>query len=228
MAPVDAIRAARSVVGDFVRRYPDEAARAIERLPDVTSGRWLPSVPDAQVVRVLERLTPEVGARTLSRMADDTAGAALAKIEPGRATSLLEWFDQPERERYLQLVDDRTARELRAIAAFPEDSAGRLMDPRVTILREEATAREALARLRSGRHRADGEIFVVDFHTVGSPASRQRRTRPRRRSRSHWVGWRDRAQACWPWRHGPRSWNAWPVRPPPACRWSTSTDDCWA
>jgi magnesium transporter len=162
MAPADATGAARTVIGDFVRRYPDEAARAIERLPDVTSGRWLPSVPTAQMARVLERLSPEAGARMLSLMADDAAGAALSKIEPGRAVSLLEWFDLPERERYLHLIDDRSARELRAIAAYPEDSAGRLMDPRVAILREQATAREALARLRAGRHGGDGEIPVVD------------------------------------------------------------------
>jgi magnesium transporter len=90
------------------------------------------------------------------------AARILTAIEPGRAVSLLDWLEPEPRERYLTLLERGFARELRAIAAYPEDSAGRLMDPRVVALREDATAREALARLRTGGRQADGEVFVVD------------------------------------------------------------------
>jgi magnesium transporter len=162
VASNEASRAAMTLVGDFVRRHPGEVATAIERLPDAASARWLPSIPDAKIAPVLERLTPDIGARALARMPDHVAGRALTAIEPGRAVSLLDWLEPAERERYLSLVEHRTAGELRAIAAYPEDSAGRLMDPRVTAMREEATSREALARLRSRGHQSDGDVYVVD------------------------------------------------------------------
>jgi magnesium transporter len=162
MARVEAARAARLLADVFARRYPHETARAIERLPDAASGRWLRSMSSSPIPRVLEHLTPDIAARALARMAGDAAGRALAAIEPGRAVSLLEWLEPAERERYLHLVDERTARELRAIAAYPDDRAGRLMDPRVPILRDDATAREALGRLRSRGDTADGDIYVVD------------------------------------------------------------------
>jgi magnesium transporter len=162
MAPAEAGRAARTLVGDFARRYPGEAAGAIERLPDAASARWLASVPTPQVAGVLERLTPELGARALARMPDAAAVRTLQVIEPGRAVSLLDWLEPETRERLLTRMDPAAARELRAVAAFPHDSAGRLMDPRVTMLREDARAREALARLRSGGQQGDGDIYVVD------------------------------------------------------------------
>ena len=120
------------------------------------------SLSSRQIADVLERLTPDIGARVLVQMRDGLAGRVLTSIDPARAVSLMYWLDPPARERYLALVDPRTARELQALASYPDDSAGRLMDPRVMTLREDSTAREALARLRSRGQHADGEIYVVD------------------------------------------------------------------
>jgi magnesium transporter len=154
--------AAALLIGDFARRFPGEVAREIETLPDAAAARCLRSLGRSQIAGVLERLTPDVAARVLVRLPDDIAGPVLAAIDAGRAVSLLSWLDSDARDRYLELLDPGTANEIRAIASYPEDSAGRLMSPRVTAVRETATAREALARLRSRGQHADGEIYTVD------------------------------------------------------------------
>lgn len=162
MAVTETRGAATVLVGDFARRYPGEVAREIETLPDAAAARCLRSLGRPQIAGVLERLTPDVAARLLVRLPDTIAGPALAAVDPGRAVSLLDWLDQDARDRYLELLDAGAASELRAIASYPIDSAGRLMDPRVTAVRDNATAREALSRLRSrGRH-ADGDVYTVD------------------------------------------------------------------
>jgi len=115
-----------------------------------------------QIAAVLERLTPDTAARVLLRLPDDVARSVLMAIDPARAVSLLDWLDPSAHERYIGMLDPRTAGEIRALAAYPADSAGRLMDPRVTAVREDATAREALTRLRLGRQPAGGDIYVVD------------------------------------------------------------------
>jgi magnesium transporter len=155
-------RAAAALIGAFARRYPGEVARELERLPDAAAAQCLSSMSGPQVAGVIERLTPDLAARVLVRLPDSLSGIILASIDPGRAVRLMQWLDPPLRDRYLALVDSRTATELRALASYPDDSAGRLMDPRVTALREDAMAREALARLRSGGQHADGDIYVVD------------------------------------------------------------------
>jgi magnesium transporter len=162
MALTEARRAAAVLVADFARRYPGEVARAIERIPDASAARWLPSLPAPHLAAVLERLSPELAARALVRLPDGVASRALTTMEPNRAVTLLEWLEPAARDRYLTLLDPPTARELRAMAAYPEDSAGRLMDPRVTALRDDATAREALARLRTAGQHAEGDVYVVD------------------------------------------------------------------
>ncbi|HXV84374.1 MAG TPA: magnesium transporter, partial [Candidatus Binatia bacterium] len=46
--------------------------------------------------------------------------------------------------------------------AYPPDSAGHMMDPRATTFRPDATAREALGRIRARRQRRIYDIYLVD------------------------------------------------------------------
>ena len=162
MATPEAGRAAAALIADFTRRHPDEAARALERLPQPAIARRLQAVPRAQAAAVLERIAPDIAAGALVRAGDEFAGDVLTAMDPARAVIVLQWLDADSRERYLMLAEPAAARELRELAQYPEDSAGRLMDPRVTALREVATGREALARLRAEGRRSDGELFIVD------------------------------------------------------------------
>jgi magnesium transporter len=154
--------AVTTLINDFARRYPGEVATEIERLPDAAAAHCLRALNRSHAASVLERLTSAGAAGILVQLPDDVARLVLTSMDPGRAVSILLWLDSPARERYLELVDPRTATELRALASYPDDSAGRLMDPRVMALRDDATAREALARLRSGGQHADGDTYVVD------------------------------------------------------------------
>jgi magnesium transporter len=62
----------------------------------------------------------------------------------------------------LQRVGVDVARELRGLLDYAEDSAGRLMDPRISPLRTGMTVAAALERLRQIRRTGLRELFVVD------------------------------------------------------------------
>jgi magnesium transporter len=68
--------------------------------------------------------------------------------------------------RMLKLLEAQVARELRALLRYPEDSAGRLMDPQVSPVREDHTVAEALTRLRALKRRGLREMFVVNADGV--------------------------------------------------------------
>jgi magnesium transporter len=86
----------------------------------------------------------------------------LAEAEPAASVAVLGQWDGEERERRLATLDAQVARELRTLLTYPERSAGRLMDPDVSPLREGLSVGEALARLRAMRRRGLRELFVVD------------------------------------------------------------------
>lgn len=75
---------------------------------------------------------------------------------------VLTQLDDEERERWLIRLSKDVECELRGLLAYPEDSAGRMMDPRVSPLRSGMTVAEAIERLRQIPRQGLRELFVID------------------------------------------------------------------
>jgi magnesium transporter len=152
----------RSLVQDFIRLYPDEAAHLVE-----------PLVPE-EVAALLERQEPALAAELLRRMPGETAADALAQVsdavtvpivaalDPGTAATLLSRLDEERRQRLVALLDPALATELGELMKYPPDVAGGFMDSRVTTFRPHTTAREALTRIRGLRNQRIQDVFLVD------------------------------------------------------------------
>ena len=72
----------------------------------------------------------------------------LRVLPPDDAADLIQEAPVEERERLLDLLDDTTRREVRALLAHAEDDAGGLMNPRFARIRSEMTVGEAIRYLR--------------------------------------------------------------------------------
>jgi magnesium transporter len=160
--PARSPQAAAILTEGFLRLYPDEGAQVLERCPAAEVGRALEGVPAATAAGVFDRLTPDLAAQVLDRLAEARARDLLTALDPARTATLLARFDTEARRRRLSLLDRALAREIEGLIAYPPDSAGRLMDPRVTALRPGTTVAEALDRLRPLRAQRIQEVFLVD------------------------------------------------------------------
>ena len=69
-------------------------------------------------------------------------------LAPDDAVDLIQESPSEERERLLELLDETTRREVRALLAHAEDDAGGLMNPRFARVRPEMTVGEAIRYLR--------------------------------------------------------------------------------
>ncbi|HUG03737.1 MAG TPA: magnesium transporter [Steroidobacteraceae bacterium] len=146
----------------FVLDYPYEAARELEALPASSASELLAALPARAVVRAWEALTRDNARDLLERLPAAHAAHLLTEAEPAVSASVLAQLEPATRQAMLARLDPQVARELAAMLDYPEDSAGRLMDPRLTPLRTGITVGEALARLRASRQRGLREMFVVD------------------------------------------------------------------
>ena len=147
---------------DLVENHPDDAVRLLERMTATEVADVLSRQPVSVTAPVWERLSPDIGMAALDRLPDHQAADLLHNIDPTRTAAMLSMRDPETRERFLKLLPEPEANELRGILAYPPDSAGALMDPRVLLLRPETTVRETLARIRSLRRRGMRLLFVVD------------------------------------------------------------------
>jgi magnesium transporter len=146
----------------FLLDYPGEAARELEAMPAVDAAALLSAHAPRAAVRAWEALTPDVAHEVLELLPAELARHVLTEAEPASSVAVLSQLEAEEREKLLARLDREVARELRELAAYPEDSAGRLMDARVTPLRAGMSVGEAIERLRAARRRGLRELYVVD------------------------------------------------------------------
>jgi len=158
---VDRATADRLLSERFLRDYPAEAARIIER-DDAGMPAFLAIHPASVLAPVWERLSPFAALRLLDELPPDHAAALLSEMRPATAAELLARLEPAARSRWLEQVSAPIRRELSELLEYPPDSAGRLMSRRLGFFRVDMSAAEALTRLRElGGHDAHS-LFLVD------------------------------------------------------------------
>jgi magnesium transporter len=142
--------------------YPHEAARQLESLPPQEIADLLAGQAPHAVVRAWQLLAPDVAGAALARVPETLARHLLSESEPAVSVTVLAQFGPADRDRLLRMLEPHVANELRDMLDYPEDAAGRLMDPNVSPIRSDLSIAEALARLRTVKSRGLRELFVVD------------------------------------------------------------------
>ena len=155
-------KAIQALQRDLVENHPDDAVQLLERLPPAEVAGVLSGHPISVTVAVWNRLSPDVGIQAIDALPETQMATVLRNMDPSRTAAMLSMRDPEAQENYLARLPQTHADELRAILAYPADSAGALMDPRVLLLRADTTVREALARIRALRRRGMRMLFVVD------------------------------------------------------------------
>ncbi len=146
----------------LLERYPEEAARQLESLPEGEIALILKEIPPASGVKVLTALTPGTAAAVLQSLDAGTSAAMLRCIDAARAAGLIGRLAEGERQSILELLPAAEAAEFRDLLEYPPDAAGHLMEPRATAFHPDTTCREALARLRKLRDPRIRNVLLVD------------------------------------------------------------------
>jgi magnesium transporter len=146
----------------FFLDFPHEAARRLERMTPTDAAALLAAPTDDSAVRTWQELSPDAAQAVLEHLPRATAVHFLAESEPAASAAVLTQLSTEKRERWLDELDPQVAHELRDMMAYPDNSAGQLMDPRVTYIRDDLSVADALDRLRAMKRRRMRELFVVD------------------------------------------------------------------
>lgn len=146
----------------FLLDHPARAARVAQALPVDEVAAMLSGQPAGAVGAMWPWLAPHYADALLPRLAEPLAGALLTQMDAPDAGHVLSRLREAERERCLALVDSDYAKQLRDLLAYPPDTAGRVMEPRIFRFHGEATAFEALTVLRRDKPRGVREVYIVD------------------------------------------------------------------
>jgi magnesium transporter len=166
------VKAEQRLALAFMGDHPEDAARLLERADATDAASLLERIPAPLGARVFRALGPTKAASCAAALNTerlvaliealplDVAGGTLRRLEPGR------------REEVLARLPDERGTQLRAILAYPENTAGTIADPSVFTLAPDIRVTEARRQLRSSHRHVFPYVYVVarDHALVGALA----------------------------------------------------------
>ena len=158
----DLTSATQTLLQGFFLRHPAEAAAVLAQQSVEEGLRLLEGEEERSAVAVFVHLDLDVGVRLLERMDEGLFRRFFEQMDPIHGAALLARLDVELRESRLDQLPGRLSRELRELMSYPADSAGLLMDARVTSFRPEERVEEGLVRIREHRERRVLDLCLVD------------------------------------------------------------------
>lgn len=146
----------------FLLDHPWQAAQQIEVMEAAEAAPVLAHQPASVLVPVMMRVTPNVAAELLRAMPESLVAGLLSELLPNEALRILNLLEHEERAAILLKLDPAIRAEIERLLKFPEDSAGRLMDARITHFRGSFSVDQTLDVLRQRRNQATRSLFLVD------------------------------------------------------------------
>ena len=161
--PTASLEVERLLAQDFFERHPEEAADHLETSTPSETDELLSQVAPETCIEAFRRLSPAKALDILAEIDLDHGRQLIRNLDPPQAGALLDGLDTQRCDDLLAGLARTEAKELHSLMQYPADSAGRLMDPRITVFQSDMKVEEALERLRSIRQRRRVlDLLIVD------------------------------------------------------------------
>lgn len=145
--------------------YSQDIADVLERLDDADERYAVFSQLQPDVAaEVLDEVSRYTARQLLQRMPASVAGSLLHRMEMDDLVEILADELEDRQDEILAQMHPATAKEIRDLLTYPENSAGRLMTRKFVKVNQDMTAAEILAFLRrtNERYETVTDIYVTD------------------------------------------------------------------
>jgi magnesium transporter len=167
------IGATANLVNLLQKQHPADLAQVFSDLGEkdrATAFSLLVERNGRLAMEALSEVGPEAGAKLLADRPAEEIARLLHELPSDDAAAIVDYLPEELRAAVLELIERRPGDEVGELLEYPEQTAGRIMNPKVFALSEDLTATEAISRLQNSR---DVEmvfyLYVTDSrrHLVG-------------------------------------------------------------
>ena len=146
----------------FLEAYPADAARVLERVTPESCAALLNALPIKESIEVLKHMLPPHAARCLEHLKPQAAVGLIRALSPQTGAGLLRYLPETQRAALLGELPAAVASALQRLLRYPDDAVGAWTDVRVPALAADASAKEALDRVRRAQDDAVDLLYIVD------------------------------------------------------------------
>ncbi|MCL4845505.1 MAG: hypothetical protein KJ066_03115 [Acidobacteria bacterium] len=155
----------RDLLGAYVKLQPDDAAAGLTALPADEAAAVLGELEPQAAADLLRRMSSAVAARSLAALPSAAAERIGLEMPVEILASLVRRFGG-QAGAWLDALDPRVAEPVRRLLAYPDDTAGAVMDPGVVALQAGWPAGEARTQLPPGPCGIDHAYAVDPSHAL--------------------------------------------------------------
>ena len=163
--------------------HPADIADLIELLSTPERQKLAVAISDLMSVEVVAELNDHVREAMMEALPPDAVAIIAEQLETDDAVQLLEDLDEDDQRAIIAELDAETAEAVSSALAYPEETAGRLMNRHVMAVPEHMTVGNLIDYLREEADLEHDffEVFVIDaaHHPVGTCALSWILTTPR-------------------------------------------------
>ncbi|MFU8814339.1 MAG: magnesium transporter [Pseudomonadales bacterium] len=152
---------AAAIENEYLRRYPAEAAEQLDALPSRALQAAVTAVDADVLALTMEYLSPPKAIVLFDLLTRDHQLQILERAAPRLAITLLAEMGEDARAQLLAQLRPMARDDLNRLLAFPENTAGRLMERSFVAAKAHMTVGEALKRLQDSAIRRARSLYVV-------------------------------------------------------------------
>jgi magnesium transporter len=140
--------------------HPADLAEIISDLSRVEGSKLLESLDVKTLANTLEAVEPDFQASLVETMPDEKVADVLEEMAPDEAADLLAELPEDRSQELIKLMEPEEAEDVRKLLAYPEDTAGGIMNTEFIAIRPDLTAEQAISILRETAHEAETVFYV--------------------------------------------------------------------
>jgi len=156
------VTAGHKMVSSFLQQYPEDASQILDSFSIEESKSIVLAQSTEVITGLLPSLNPDLADDIVMTMGSDLFKSVFIVLNPDKGLRLLSRINNKIREQYLDYLPNALAKEYRELIAYPPDTAGNLMDPRVAVFKPDQTAGNVLEHVRKIKDRRILDICVTD------------------------------------------------------------------
>jgi Mg2+ transporter MgtE len=144
--------------------HPADIADIVSELSPEERTEILESMDEEVAADTLEEMEDKIQTNAMADMDAKRASEILSEMNPDNAADLLADLSKERAGELLSMIKRKDAIELRGLLSYPEESAGGIMTTEFITMDENATAKDALKKIREIGHEIENfyYIYVVD------------------------------------------------------------------
>lgn len=143
--------------------HSGDIAEIVEIVDDSYKSKIFNSIDKETAAEVLEKIDPATRTQVFELLGDEKIKNSFTELDLDDAADLLAEMPEETSERVLSSLDTADRVKISQLMSYPEDSAGGIMDPVLISLPENATASQAVEKIRKTEIDEDFySIYVVD------------------------------------------------------------------